>query len=176
MRKYKIPVIKRPIKLCGEAPIIDVYKHAFKKINKNIKIIVGLQPDHPDRNKKLDDVINKFQKKKEIFYIAWIKKIKRMEPTIFFLKIILGGKIRKELKVVDNCTNIHFLKDFRKAEKNIKKYGKKIKVLSSVKLNLKYKELKKLKEKVNLQFSINSKKETLKKIKDFQMYILHQQL
>ena len=48
---------------------------------------------------------------------------------------------------------------------------KKIKVLSSVKLNLKYKELKKLKEKVNLQFSINSKKETLKKIKDSDVYI-----
>ncbi len=48
---------------------------------------------------------------------------------------------------------------------------KKIKVLSSVKLNLKDKELKKLKEKVNLQFSINSKKETLKKIKESDVYI-----
>ena len=126
MRKYKIPVIKRPIKLCGEAPIIDVYKHAFKKINKNIKIIVGLQPDHPDRNKKLDDVINKFQKKKGDFLYSVDKKNKKNGAHyILSKKIILGGKIRKELKVVDNCTNIHFLKDFRKAEKNIKKYEKK---------------------------------------------------
>ena len=112
MRKYKIPVIKRPIKLCGEAPIIDVYKHAFKKINKNIKIIVGLQPDHPDRNKKLDDVINKFQKKREIFYIADKKNKKNGAHYILSKKIILGGKIRKELKVVDNCTNIHFFERF----------------------------------------------------------------
>ena len=48
---------------------------------------------------------------------------------------------------------------------------KKIKVLSSVKLNLKDKDLKKLNEKVNLQFSINSKKETLKQIKDSDVYI-----
>ena len=54
-QKVGLKVILRPKKLCGETPIIDVYKHAFKKLNKKkkIKIIVGLQPDHPDRKKKI---------------------------------------------------------------------------------------------------------------------------
>ena len=52
VKKYKIPVIKRSLNLCGETPIIDVYRHAYKKINKPIDSIVGLQPAHPDRNKK----------------------------------------------------------------------------------------------------------------------------
>ena len=114
MRKYKLPVIKRPTNLCGEAPIIDVYKHAFRKINKNIKIIVGLQPDHPDRNKKLDDVINLFFRKKKVDFVYSVDKKNRKNGAHYILsnKIILGGKIRKELKVVDNCTNIHFLKGF----------------------------------------------------------------
>ena len=48
--KQNIKVISRPIKLCGEAPIIDVYRHAFEIIGEpKLKVMVGLQPDHPDR-------------------------------------------------------------------------------------------------------------------------------
>jgi D-3-phosphoglycerate dehydrogenase / 2-oxoglutarate reductase len=47
----------------------------------------------------------------------------------------------------------------------------KLKVLSSVKLDFDDDVLKKLKKKVNLNFSINSKKETLKKIIDSDVYI-----
>ena len=43
----------------------DLFNIRFKKINNQIKLIVGLQPDHPDRIKKLDDVIKIFKKKEE---------------------------------------------------------------------------------------------------------------
>lgn len=63
MKKYKIPVIKRPLKLCGETPIMDVYKHSFNRTKKSAKIIVGLQPDHPDRTCDVDYLITSFIKK-----------------------------------------------------------------------------------------------------------------
>jgi CMP-N,N'-diacetyllegionaminic acid synthase len=125
MKKYKVPVIIRPLKLCGEAPIIDVYKHAYKKINNQIKLIVGLQPDHPDRIKKLDDVIKIFKKKKADFLYSVDKEnIKNGAHYILSKKVLRGGKIKSKVKIVDNCTNIHFIKDLKKAEKNIKKNEK----------------------------------------------------
>ena len=55
--RLNLKVIKRPIHLCGEASIIEVYRHAFNYIGSNkINILIGLQPDHPDRKKKLKDV------------------------------------------------------------------------------------------------------------------------
>ena len=30
LKKFKIPHINRPKKLCGEAPLIEVYKHAYE--------------------------------------------------------------------------------------------------------------------------------------------------
>ncbi len=124
-KKYKVAVIKRPIKLCGETPIIDVYKHSYNKIKNQIKFIVGLQPDHPDRTNKLDDVIKIFKKKKADFLYSVDKKNnKNGAHYILSNKVLTGKKIKKKVKIVDNCTNIHFLKDLKKAEKNLRKNEK----------------------------------------------------
>ena len=66
LKKKKIKFIIRPKYLCGEAPLLDVYKHAFFKIKKKhkIKTIVGIQCDHPDRKVKLDKAIQLFKQKK----------------------------------------------------------------------------------------------------------------
>ena len=65
LRKKKIKFIKRPSILCGETPLIDVYNQAYDKIKKKykIKIIAGVQCDHPDRQHSLDNVIKIFKKK-----------------------------------------------------------------------------------------------------------------
>jgi len=121
VKKYKIPVIKRSLNLCGETPIIDVYRHAYKKINKPIDSIVGLQPDHPDRNKKLDYVIKFFKKKNVDFLYSVDNKNKKNGAHYILSKKVLHGKQpKKTTKVVDNCTNIHFIADLKKAEKNLK--------------------------------------------------------
>mgnify|MGYP003986607651 FL=1 len=122
MKKYKIPVIKRPLKLCGETPIIDVYKHAFNKTKKSAKIIVGLQPDHPDRICDIDYLIKSFIKKKaDILYSVDKNNIKNGAHYIISKKVLMGKKVKKKIKAVDNCTNIHFKKDLKKAERGLKK-------------------------------------------------------
>jgi len=127
-KKMEVGVIRRPKKLCGETPIIDVYKHAYKNLKKkmNIKTIVGLQPDHPDRIIKVDEVINKFLSKKvDFLYSIDKKKNKNGAHYILSKRILNGKKIDKKTYVVDNCTNIHFKKDLKKAERNLKKNEKK---------------------------------------------------
>ena len=127
-KKIGLRTILRPKKLTGETPILDVYKHAYKKIKKyiNVSAIVGLQPDHPDRNLKLDSVIKNFLKKKCDFLFSVDKKKKKNGAHyILSKKLLLGGKIQKKIKVIDDCTNIHFLKDLKISEKNLKKNEKK---------------------------------------------------
>ena len=122
MKKYKISVIKRPVNLCGETPIIDVYKHAFNKTKKTAKIIVGLQPDHPDRICDIDYLIKSFIKKKaDILYSVDKNNIKNGAHYIISKKVLMGKKVKKKIKAVDNCTNIHFKKDLKKAERGLKK-------------------------------------------------------
>ena len=122
MKKYKIPVIKRSLKLCGETPIVDVYRHAFQKIRKSAKIIVGLQPDHPDRTQNIDNMINLFIKRKaDLLYSVDKNNIKNGAYYIMSKKLLMGASIKKKIKVIDNCTNIHFVKDLQRAEKRLKK-------------------------------------------------------
>ena len=54
-----VKTIQRSEDLCGETPIIEVYKDAFKKLHHlHIKFLIGLQPDFiSDRNLKLDQII-----------------------------------------------------------------------------------------------------------------------
>jgi CMP-N,N'-diacetyllegionaminic acid synthase len=120
MKKYKIPVIKRPLKLCGETPIMDVYKHSFNRTKKSAKIIVGLQPDHPDRTCDVDYLITSFIKKKaDILYSVDKNNIKNGAHYIISKRVLMGKKVKKKIKTLENCTNIHFKKDLKRAEKRI---------------------------------------------------------
>ena len=122
-KKMNIETIKRSKKLGGETPIIEVYKHAYKIISKkfNISSIVGLQPDHPDRKNTADKVIKIFKKKKLDELFCCDKKGKRNGAYyIASKKVLIGRKSIKQTTITDDCTNIHFLKDLKKAEKNLK--------------------------------------------------------
>ena len=119
-----IEIIKRSKKLGGETPIIDVYKHAYNILSKKFKIkaIVGMQPDHPDRKNTADKVIKIFNKGKLDELFTYDKKRKQNGAYyIISKKVLTGGNSIKQKRILDDCTNIHFLKDLKKAEKNLKK-------------------------------------------------------
>ena len=64
-KKNNVEIQDRPKDLLGEAEVADIYVDLVKKINlDNITHIIGLQPDHPDRQNKLDDMIDYFIEKK----------------------------------------------------------------------------------------------------------------
>lgn len=122
-KKMKVEVIKRPKKLCGETPILDVYKHAYQKLIKKekLKIIVGLQPDHPDRTITADKAISIFKKRKlDVLFSCDDKKIKNGSYYLMTKNVLEGKNIKKKFTILDSCTNIHFLSDLKKIEKKFK--------------------------------------------------------
>lgn len=122
LKKLKIPHISRPKKLCGEAPLIEVYKHAYENLSfkSKIKVIAGVQCDHPDRNLSLNKVINIFRKKKLDFLYSKNKLKEKNGAHYVFKKKFFNKKMKiKESFIIDNCTNIHFRKDLKKARKNL---------------------------------------------------------
>ena len=122
-KKNFLETIVRPSKLCGETPIIDVYRHAYKILKKKYKIktMVGLQPDHPDRKISLDKVIKIFKRKKLDFLYSKDKyDNKNGAHYILSKRILEGNKSKKTSYIIDNCTNVHLKKDLKKVKKNLK--------------------------------------------------------
>ncbi len=125
LKKKKIKFIKRPSILCGETPLIDVYNQVYNKIKKKykIKIIAGVQCDHPDRQHSLDNVIKIFKKRKvDLLYSMDKKRKKNGAHYIFKTKVLSEKNNIKKTYIFDECTNIHYMSDLLKAERKLKKY------------------------------------------------------
>lgn len=119
-----IKYIMRSQKLGGETPIIDVYRHALKKINFSFKveILLGIQVDHPDRKLSVDETIEIFNKEKADRLFSKEKNGTKNGAHYILSKYFLNNNIsRKDITIIDDCTNIHYIEDLKKAEKNLKK-------------------------------------------------------
>ena len=122
-QKMQIKTIKRSETLCGETLILDVYKDAYKKLNYlNIDIIVGLQPDHPDRNLNIDNVLSIFKKGK-LDYLTSLESNGTKNGAYFILakNVMEGAEPSCKDTIVDDCTNVHLKEDLIKAEHRIEK-------------------------------------------------------
>lgn len=122
-KKRGVRVLRRPDSLGGEVPILEVYRHALKKIpeSNDIRIVVGLQPDHPDRQISVDETL-------EIFERGALDRLMSMEPNgeksgahyVLSRYFVETGESRKDLTITDDCTNVHHLADLKRAEVNLK--------------------------------------------------------
>ena len=115
-------VIRRPVSLGGETPIIEVYKHALNSIvnNNMVDILVGVQADHPDRNINIDDAINLFLENKVDRLISTeIDGTKNGAHYILSKSFLESGISIKDHIVVDDCTNVHYESDLKKASKRL---------------------------------------------------------
>tara|TARA_Y100000590_G_C15380428_1_gene886099 strand:- start:159 stop:728 length:570 start_codon:yes stop_codon:yes gene_type:complete len=117
-----IRVIKRSEKLGGETPIIDVYEHAYNSIEdkKNIEIMVGLQPDHPDRDVSIDEALNIFFISKSDHLISVDAGGKKNGAHYIMSAKYITTRISTKTKTItDDATNIHFDSDIKRAEKRL---------------------------------------------------------
>lgn len=123
-RKEGASVIMRPAELCGEVPIVDVYSHALNNIDeRDATHIIGLQPDHPDRNISLESVIS-YALEKDLDDLISVDSngSKNGSVRIMNAKALREGKISVNLgSVMDNATNIHSFKELRLAEIRLKR-------------------------------------------------------
>jgi len=114
----------------GEREVADVYVNVFKtdfpksgewRIPQSISHVVGIQPDHPDRNTKVDDLLeyavdNKYDDLVTVDSNGTRNGAVRITKKQF---VESGMMSRRVGSYLDNCTNIHSEDDLKQAEINI---------------------------------------------------------
>jgi CMP-N,N'-diacetyllegionaminic acid synthase len=117
-----IQVIRRPLSLGGDVPMIEVYRHAIKQIDHpDIELIVGLQPDHPDRNVSVDEAIGIFRREGVDRLVSQeADGTKNGAHCIHTRACLESGIVAKNIFIVDDCTNVHFQDDLDRASERLK--------------------------------------------------------
>ncbi len=122
-KKEGVKTLSRDASLCGETPLAHVYRDALIKIN-NVEIshLIGLQPDHPDRHVKIDDVIAyAIDKNLEDVFSVDEAGFKNGSFRFFKADALREGRVSVYAGTFqDAATNIHTKADLRLAEIRLK--------------------------------------------------------
>jgi N-acetylneuraminate synthase len=109
--------------LSGEAPLFDVYRHALNCLSKDHDIthILGLQPDNPDRAIDLDRAIEYvLDKQLDDFFTVDKNGQKNGSLRILSAKALKSTSLNTA-SILDECTNIHSMRDLNIARYNFEK-------------------------------------------------------
>ena len=121
-KTYGVDVIDRDNEYMGEREVADVYISVFKTLNNfDYTHIVGVQPDHPDRNVSLDKMLMyAVENKYDDFFTVNSDGSRNGSVRIIKSDHVATGKVSRRVgSMFDNCTNIHTETDLRNAERNI---------------------------------------------------------
>ena len=117
-----VAVIRRPESLGGEVPIIDVYRHALAHMpdGDTVSVVVGLQPDHPDRDIGVDESLGIFEREgADRLMSTQADGTKNGAHYVLSRHFVESGESRGDVTIIDDCTNIHFPADLERATKRL---------------------------------------------------------
>lgn len=125
-KKYEdVIVFDRDKSYMGEREVADVYvnvvQHLPAIIVNNVTHIVGVQPDHPDRQTEVDKLL-KYSVENKYDDLVTVNSDGTRNGAVRITKfdfVKSGMMSRRVGSFLDNCTNIHSEKDLEKAEMNI---------------------------------------------------------
>lgn len=115
-------IIRRSESLGGEVPVLEVYRDALAKMpeSKIVSVLVGLQPDHPDRYVSVDETLKiLLDASADRVMSKDAEGIKNGAHYVLTRNFINSGKSRKDIIIVDDCTNIHHAEDLERAAKRL---------------------------------------------------------
>lgn len=133
VKKYDdVLVYDRDEDYMGEREVADVYVNVLQTdipsytdnhILEEITHVVGIQPDHPDRQTNADElleyaVVNKYDDLVTVDSSGTRNGAVRITKRDF---VLIGMMSRRVGSYLDNCTNIHSEEDLKSAEENILK-------------------------------------------------------
>jgi N-acylneuraminate cytidylyltransferase len=120
--------IHRPPYLTGDVPILDVYRHAVvyleaSKICDQISVVIGLQPDHPDRRIPLKEAYEIFSERR-LDRLSSKNAVGEKNGAHYILSrhFVDWAESRRDYVIIDDCTNVHFEKDLISAKKFLGEY------------------------------------------------------
>ena len=123
-KKYNnILVHHRPKHLLKDADTVDVYVDVFSKFRfgRGITHVVGLQPDNPDRQKTLDEVLEYFIiKKYDDLVTVGTDGTRNGSVRVIKSKFVREDNVSRRVgTILDDCTNIHTEDDLKIATERI---------------------------------------------------------
>ena len=129
-KKYNnILIYSRPKHLLKDAEVADVYVDIFQNqmnlhsdsLSTRATHMVALQPDNPDRNHKIDKVIDYFIDNTYDDLVTVSKDGTRNGASrITKAEYVRNGSMSRRMGTyLDDCTNIHSEEDLKQAERNI---------------------------------------------------------
>ena len=123
-----IIVLGRPEHLLKDAEVVDVYVDIFQNLNddvlnvtSNVTHMVALQPDHPDRTRNIDDMLDYFvDNTYDDLVTVDSNGTRNGSIRITKAQYVRDGSMSRRVgSMLDDCTNIHSEEDLRQAERNI---------------------------------------------------------
>ncbi len=121
-KKYDVEIVGRDSEFMGEREVADVYIEVYKQYNTDsFTHVVGVQPDHPDRNTNLDALLEYVvENKYDDFFTVNGDGTRNGAVRITKSEHVNSGKMSRRVgSMFDKCTNIHSVEDLKKAERNI---------------------------------------------------------
>ena len=123
-KKYENIILRdREKSYMGEREVADVYVNVMQELDpqllNGITHVVGIQPDHPDRRTKVDDLLeyvveNKYDDLVTVNSDGTRNGAVRITKSGFVKHGVMSRRVGSHL---DDCTNIHSENDLNKAEK-----------------------------------------------------------
>ena len=122
-------VLHRPSHLLADAEVCDVYVDALQQLSRSgydlsaYSYLVALQPDHPDRDHNIDDLIQyAFDNKYDDLFTVSSSVVRTGSIRILKIEHALQGKVSRRVGCYkDDATNIHSLADLNNATNRINK-------------------------------------------------------
>ena len=114
--EWGVRFLNRSTKLCGDTEVVDVYLDAVSNIDKEYDLVVGLQPDNPNRSYTFDECIDYMVDNNYDDLITVNPSYKRSGSVrIFKYHYRKSGQVSKRLGCIkDEAIDIHYQEDLDK--------------------------------------------------------------
>lgn len=120
--QYEVRFHKRPAELCGDVEVVDVYEHIINEIDDEYDIVVGLQPDNPNRVNTLDECLDYMIENKYDDIITVDDTYRRSGAMrLFKYDLLKQGKVSYRIGCVkETATDIHTEEDLERVKEYYK--------------------------------------------------------
>jgi CMP-N-acetylneuraminic acid synthetase len=118
---HNVKFHKRNKNLCGDVEVTEVYKSVFDHTNEKFDLIIGLQPDNPNRSNSLDNCIDYMIQNKYDDLITVNETFKRSGSVrIFTYSHFKDMHYSKRIGCIkDTAIDIHYQEDLDEFKKKI---------------------------------------------------------